>query len=125
MAYEVAFIFGMFSIAYYLLYLADSFKIEGDNATRALLNGILNMILKLSSVATIIYTSFFLRLVLQDQVQSASVVNILSLYDPYLRFLMYGFGLFFFLLYFLQQFVTLVSNFKIHQANKSTERKYG
>src|SRR5690242_5698825 len=91
-AYEVSLTFGLFALAYYFLSLSESFKIEGDVASRALLNGILNMLLKLFSVMTIIFNVFFLRIILQDQVVSTALTNISTLYDTYLTVFLYGFG---------------------------------
>ena len=126
MAYEIAFIFGLFSLSYFLIFFSDAFKIDGSNAKRALLNGLISLTMRLMSVATVIYSVFFMRLILQDQIQTTAISSVLTLYDTYLSLFLYGFCVLFFILYFIQQFVILVENFKINKENAGEgHRKYG
>lgn len=123
--YEVGLIFGLFALSYFLVYLSEFFQVQGSKWSQLIINFALNILLKMFAIATVIFNLLFIRLILQDQVQSAVMVNILKLYDSYLRIFMLGFVLIFFVLYFINAFLQLVENWKINDYNKKADKSTG
>ena len=116
--YEIAFLGFLGFLAFYFIHLSEHYKIQGYRLSRALVNGILNTLLKMLSVATVIYMTFFTRLILEDQTQTASMVNILKVYDSYFSLFIYGFAVIFFICFFILQFINLLENMRIYKEAK-------
>jgi hypothetical protein len=121
--YEIALVLGLFALSYYFLYFGEQFKIDGLSPGRALVKGIIGILLKMFSVLTIIFNVFFIKLILQDQTSTSALANILNLYDSYLTVFLYGFAVIFFVLFFIEQFILFLANLRIYKANKKINNK--
>lgn len=118
--YAMAMIFGLLIVAFFLIYMSDKFNMEGESFIKAITSLGISLIFKLSAFGIMIYDLLLLREVIPTPVTSYT-----SLYDPMLQMLMYGVGILFFILYFINSIVTLAYNFNIQKQNKIRERKYG
>lgn len=116
--YNLALIFGILAIAFFLVYFSEKFKLEGATFTRAITALGINLIFKLTAFVLVIYDLFYIRNTLP------SLQAITPMYDTMLNFFAYGIGVLFFLLYIIYQITCLVENFKVHKYNKSLERQY-
>lgn len=117
--YDLILVFGLMAMAFFFIYFSDKFKIEGTNVSKSITGLLINLLFKLSAFAIIIFEMFIIRNLLP------SFSTLTGIYDALLSIFVYGVGLIFFLLYFINSIVTLIDNFQIYKANKKIkEEKY-
>ena len=110
--FDTNLIFGLMVIAFFLVYFSDKFKVEGTNASKSISGLLIGQLFKLSAFGIIILDVFLIRNLIP------SFVTIMPIYDVFLTVFTYGVAFIFFILFFVNSFVTLVENFKIWKQNK-------
>jgi hypothetical protein len=115
--YDLILIFGLLAMAFFFIYFSEKFKIEGSNASKAISALIINLLFKLTAFAIIVFDLFFIRNLLP------SITSISVIYDAMLPVVVYGVGLLFFLLYFVNSIITLVMNYQVLKENKKKEKE--
>lgn len=117
--YDLVMVFGLIGIAFFLVYFSDKFKLEGESFIKVLTSMLINLLFKLTAFSVIIYDIFIIRTTMP------SITVITDIYDQLVPLFVYGIGLIFFVLYFINAIATLVYNFNIYkQKKKDDDRGY-